>query len=442
MHQKVQIEGRKHWILTLVAVAAAQVVMAGLAHFLDFARGNFFLEAAISVPVIGLLLFVLVIRPVERELAESSSRIVGAMNERLAVETRYRHEIQSSEARYRSIVEDLTEMVVRRDVDGKVTFVNPAFLETFGLEGGDVLGRPLLFEPHPEDRPIVEEKLRQLGASAPVVKVWHRVETSHGVRWQTWTHRAILGPDREVAEIQSVGSDTTAIREIQDQISESRAELRDLAHRLFALQEEERRLVAKEIHDGLCQSLTALAFQIAFLKESLGAAAEEARGELQEINTLLESTISAARALAWRLRPGILDDLGLADALRVEARRFSERTRVACDVLAPEHRCTLSTAARSALFRIAQEALANVEAHSGAARVTVTLDHGPEGLRLTVEDDGRGIDPARVSDPRSQGLLGMRERALALQGNFTIEPRAAGGTSVRVEVPASAGQEA
>ncbi|MCK6681933.1 MAG: hypothetical protein L6R30_05865 [Thermoanaerobaculia bacterium] len=85
MHQKVQIEGRKHWILTLVAVAAAQVVMAGLAHFLDFARGNFFLEAAISVPVIGLLLFVLVIRPVERELAESSSRIVGAMNLETAV---------------------------------------------------------------------------------------------------------------------------------------------------------------------------------------------------------------------------------------------------------------------------------------------------------------------------------------------------------------------
>jgi PAS domain S-box-containing protein len=435
MTQKVLLKRRRHWYFAVISVVAVETFMALVGHRFDLIRLYPIAGALINAPLIFALLSILVIWPVERELTEQSNRIVKTVNEQLEVESRHVREIEERETRYKAVVEDLTEMVVRRKASGEITFANPAFLGAFGLTEDGVVGKTFPVMPDPQDRPCVDHKLKELGAATPLVKVWHRVETSQGTRWQSWTHHAILRPDGQVSEIQSVGSDITAMHATQDQIAQSRAELRDLAHRLFALQEEERRAVAKEIHDGLCQSLNALSFQVAFMRENLDLDREQLKADMNAISQLLRGVISEARELSRRLRPGILDDLGLIEAVRADASQFAARTGITCDVIAPEEGPPLGLAVRGAAYRIIEEVLRNVERHSGATAVRLELAFDGARLVIDILDNGRGIPPERMDDPRSLGLLGMRERANAIQGGVSILPGENCGSRIHVEMP-------
>ncbi|HSW06908.1 PAS domain-containing sensor histidine kinase [Aquabacterium sp.] len=234
--------------------------------------------------------------------------------------------------------------------------------------------------------------------------------------------------------------DVTEQRRDAWQVLASREALRALVRRLQHAQEEERTRVAREIHDELGQLLTGLKMDLRWLERKLSSpglppAMNALLDRTVAASVLNEQTITTVQKLAAELRPASLDQLGLAAALAQRARQFQQRTGVLCSVHWSEAVQDLAPAVATELFYICQEALTNVTRHAQATRVAIRLAAEDGGLRMEVEDDGRGIDPQVLLEPRSLGLLGMRERAAHCGGTVLLEAGAQGGTRVVVRIP-------
>ena len=212
-------------------------------------------------------------------------------------------------------------------------------------------------------------------------------------------------------------------------------QLRALAARLQSVREEERTRIAREIHDELGQALTAIKIDFAALIRELPEDAGPQIQRSRSILKLLDEAIQSVRKIATELRPGILDDLGLVAAVEWAAEDFQARTGTKCEVSLPGVDIALDQERATALFRILQEALTNVARHANATRVDVRLAQENGDLILQVHDNGQGIGKERLSTGSTLGILGMRERALLLGGDFTISGARGKGTTVRVRIP-------
>ena len=223
-------------------------------------------------------------------------------------------------------------------------------------------------------------------------------------------------------------------RTLSAALEESRAQLQRLAAGLLLAREEERTTIAREIHDELGQTLTALKMDAAWIRRRLADDMPQIGAKLAAMVTLIDGAVVTVRRIATDLRPGILDDLGLAAAVEWQAQEFEHRTGIACELRATVDQGEVDPLVSTAVFRIFQESLTNVARHSQASRVAVTLEHRHTDLVLEVRDDGIGIAEADASHVRSIGLAGMRERAQLVGGGFSISG-APGGTTVLVQIP-------
>ena len=221
----------------------------------------------------------------------------------------------------------------------------------------------------------------------------------------------------------------------ETELSYSYEQLRALAARLEDVREEERTEIARELHDQLGQALTALKYDLALLTARLGdkdaALARDGKG----IAAQMDALVKTVRRIATDLRPGVLDNLGLAASIEWQAGEFQKRMGIPCTVDAPEQRLPLTRTQKTALFRIFQETLTNIARHAQAQHVHVELATANSGVTLRVTDDGRGIQRAEIARTRSLGLLGMRERAELLGGAFDIRSAPGQGTTVTVSIP-------
>ena len=215
----------------------------------------------------------------------------------------------------------------------------------------------------------------------------------------------------------------------------ARQQLRDLASYLQNTREEERTRIAREIHDEFGQMITALKMDLSWLIKRLPQDEPELSRKADAMSETIDETLYNVRRISSELRPGILDDLGLAAAIEWQAETFSERSGILCELDLDEEGDDLDRQLATALFRILQEALTNVARHADASWVRVDLDVEPREVTLTVEDDGRGITQAELTDVESLGLMGMRERARALGGALTLEGRPSAGTTVIARIP-------
>jgi signal transduction histidine kinase len=233
----------------------------------------------------------------------------------------------------------------------------------------------------------------------------------------------------------------TAIRDIQARSDrerkqrESEQQLRDLAARLLEIREEERGTMAREIHDVLGQSLSALRIDLSWINNSLSSQPPEIGERIREMVANLDSTLDTMRELSTRLRPSVLDDLGLAAAIEWQVSEFARRTETRCDLDLGEEGIEIDRGRDIAIFRILQEALTNVARHAGADRVRVCLRREEGDLILEIEDDGKGTGMEDLSGHRALGVLGMRERARGQGGVIVIRRGSEGGTMVTLKVP-------
>ncbi|HET6484958.1 MAG TPA: sensor histidine kinase, partial [Spirochaetia bacterium] len=216
-------------------------------------------------------------------------------------------------------------------------------------------------------------------------------------------------------------------------LERSREELRSLASHLQALREEERTRVAREVHDELGGLLTTLKMELSLVarRGSRNSCQEEYHSALE----LIEQSLAMIHRIAADLRPVVLDDFGLFPALEWYLRDFQKRTGISCDLRADPVEWTLDRSSAASLFRVVQEALTNVARHAHATTVTVDLHREGGRLRVSVEDNGVGIDEARLANTRSYGLIGIRERVLSLGGELAIRGAPGRGTTVSLSIP-------
>lgn len=216
--------------------------------------------------------------------------------------------------------------------------------------------------------------------------------------------------------------------------------LRALSARLQTVREAERTRIAREIHDDLGQMLTAVMMDLSWLEDKLSKPRDvAARIALVEkvaaLSKLVSKTMDTVRTIAAELRPGILDELGLKAAIEWQCADFQKRAGIKCHLITELEDVALDRASATAMFRILQESLTNVLRHAKATVVALSLEEKEDELELTVTDDGRGITAAEISDPRSLGILGMRERAAMHGGTLNIIRLDGNGTRVVLRMP-------
>lgn len=232
-------------------------------------------------------------------------------------------------------------------------------------------------------------------------------------------------------------SEVARRRAVEVQVRELLERNRDLAQRLIQVQEAERRALARELHDELGQTCNGIRVEAAYIMNLAEGDKEAAAASARRIADAAEALYLLVRDMLRRLRPAVLDDLGLLPALQELCESWEERTGIACSFVpqglaedfAPDD------ASAIALYRVVQEGLTNVLRHAAASRVRIALRLAEEGrrLRLTLEDDGRGMDQARPSE--GLGLLGMRERIAGLGGELAIESAPGQGVRLTVALP-------
>ena len=246
----------------------------------------------------------------------------------------------------------------------------------------------------------------------------------HFLELDLWDHNRVL--ESRVAER------TRELQDSLDRLRETSRERQDLARRLVTAQEEERRRIAADVHDGPVQAVVALGMRLELLARRLADPGE--RTEMERIRATLADALTGLRTLMVELRPLTLGRDGLEAALREHQTRM-EATGGPVVSLIADLRSEPPADAQAVLFRIAQEALANVRKHAAASRVTVTLADDGEGARLCVRDDGRGFDLASAAEPGHLGLATMHERATLAGGWCRFESEPGAGATVTAWIP-------
>ena len=216
---------------------------------------------------------------------------------------------------------------------------------------------------------------------------------------------------------------------------DSIGQFRDLSAYLQAAREEERKRVAREIHDELGQALTAIKIELSLLREEVTHDATAATQRINYLKDRIDETIHAVKNIITKLRPGLLDDLGLSAAIEWQAKDFQQHTGIVCDVHCEPEEILIDSEISTAIFRIFQETLTNITRHSKATRVKAELLKTEDFLTLQVIDNGRGITREEINDPKSFGLIGIRERAQYWHGTVQIAGETGNGTNITIKFP-------
>jgi len=332
-----------------------------------------------------------------------------------------------------SILRYTPAVVYIKDRDGRYTFVNSRYEQLFGVRTEEIRGKT--------DRDIFPEDFadrfqandRKVLTDRSPCQIEERVPQEDGTHVYLSTKFPLYNEEGAVAAVCGISIDITEIKKARDQ-------MKRLSDSILASQEKERAAVSRELHDELGQVLTALRLDSAWLRERLKESDPGASLRTEAMCDLIDKAIDEVRGMATRLRPGVLDDLGLVDAIDWYTDDFEKRTRVSC-VFRHAGVPKVSDRVATAAYRIAQEALTNVVRHSKASRVDVSLRAEAGLLTLSVEDDGRGFDDRKLSESRGLGVIGMRERAELIGGTLEIRSRPGEGTRVHLKVPVDGARE-
>jgi len=236
-----------------------------------------------------------------------------------------------------------------------------------------------------------------------------------------------------------IWTETTGARRAEERILTAQDELRALALHVIDIQEAERKSIARELHDELGQILTSINYGLRRIARDREASVKPPRERIIDLIDRSYEAISAVRRISSELRPGILDHLGIKAAIEWLAMDFSKSSDLVVSARVDIVEEGLDDRTETALFRITQEALTNVVRHSRATEVEIDLHPVPGSIRLSIRDNGIGIEGDQVNSSESFGILGMRERAHSLDGSFSIRGEAGKGTRLTVTIPVRQG---
>jgi PAS domain S-box-containing protein len=390
--------------------------------------------------------------------------------------------LQESEARYRHIFENAVEGIYQSSPDGRYIEVNPAFARIFGYDSPEELKNSILdigsqLYLDPTVREACMRKVREQGAAVLEVQ-FRRKDGSTG--WVSNNVRAVRDRDGNITHFEGVAEDiterkraeeelwrahneleerveerTTELKRVNDQLvreilehnltlkalMQSEKDLRFLSSRLLDAQEEERKRIARELHDSIGQSLVAIKFSVENLLQGAGSRySNKLAKPLGVVVSTIQGAIEEARRIYTGLRPSILDDLGIHATISWFCREFrSAFPGINVDEQLEVEEDEIPQPIKIVIFRLVQEALNNVAKYSEAEQVNVSLMKAAHNIELAIVDDGKGFDPQELisqnAHEKGLGITGMRERTEFSGGTFVVESGIARGTTIRASWP-------
>jgi len=360
--------------------------------------------------------------------------------------------LRQSEERFRAILEQATEGFALIDEAGKVSAWNLALEKLTGLKRESVYDRPIweiefaLLMADPRKPELGFQLLKRRwqktlkNGQSPVLRVPEEARLQRRDGEVRYFERVVFPIDVEKRRLFGIfAHDTTERKRAEEALQASEAKLRALSRRIESVREEVQTRLAREIHDGIGQALSGMAMSLGWIGRKISATVDqEVQSELKSVEHVLAGLTSTVQDMTMRLRPRILDELGLHEALVTESQRFAARTNIQTTVDVSLERDALGNDAVTGVFRICQEALTNVYRHSGATSVHIGLQRRSRCVTLTVQDNGHGITDQQVLAPKSLGILGMQERALALGGQISVSGLPGVGTTVTLSLPMAA----
>jgi PAS domain S-box-containing protein len=380
----------------------------------------------------------------EQRVADRTIALEKANDElRAEIADRKRAEelLYESEGRFRQLAENINEVFWMCTPDFRRTlYVSPAYERIWGRsqEGGDRDIQSVFDSIHPEDWP----RMGGVIAAQTEFSIEYRIIRPDGsIRWIWSRGFPVRDQAGQIYRFCGVAADITDRRDAAERLKATNDQLRALSASVHRAREEEGTRIAREIHDELGSALTSMKWDLEELDKLLAhteANLPAVQEKLDAMMRLADQTIVAVRRIASDLRPGILDDLGLVDAIEWQAKDFQARTGIRCRCEHILDEANLNPEQSSGVYRILQEALTNIMRHAQARSVEIAMVEQPEEFILTITDDGKGITEEETNKGLALGLLGMKEQAHLLGGSVDISGASGGrGTTVTVRVPTS-----
>ena len=349
-------------------------------------------------------------------------------------QNRAQRALKDSEEKYRSLFELIGDAININAPDGTLLDANQAFHDLFGYTREDISSFNVVdVYANPADRENFLRRMAETGLVKDVVR-FRRKDSSVFDCQRT----AVARKDESGAVVAYLGinRDITEQKHDHAELERSRGALRRLAAHLQSVREEERAAVAWELHDEVGQALASVNMDLDSLRGKLPPATPvAAHAALDRIAGVLNDTIARLRRLYTDLRPGMLDDLGLAAAIEWQTSEFAGHSGIACQVVRLDEVTLPDADSRLALYRVFQEALDNVVRHSGATKVEVSVERHDRHAAVRICDNGRGITGGELNSPSALGLAAMHERMRACGGTLAIRRDDEGGTVVEATVP-------
>lgn len=354
--------------------------------------------------------------------------------ERLAME----RALRESEERFRQLAENINEVFWITDAEStKIIYISPAYQRVWGRTRESLYRSPQSWMEaiHPEDNEQVTANMQSRGLG-PHDLTYRIVRPDGSIRWIRDRGFPVRNESGAVVRFTGIAEDITESKQTEKQLEHFADLLQGLSHRLFEIQEEERRHLARELHDEIGQRLTAAKLNLKLIASDVAPAG---RDRMEDSIRILDHLLQQVRQLSLDLRPPLLDELGLIPALRWLADQQGQRSGLRITFTANVEQLDVDGTIPIACFRVAQEAITNAIRHANAKVIHLELRHKVERIWLSVRDDGVGFDPATIQQQAARGasfgLVSMKERVLLAGGEWEVESSAEGGTEIRAWFP-------
>jgi len=390
-------------------------------------------------------------------IRDTAGRVIGASNVARDISERKRSEValRESEERFRALVNASSDVVYRmspdwsemRELDGR------RFVGDTGKPRKDWLNEYI----HPDDQPIVLRTIREAVQTKSMFELEHRVRRTDGtLGWTNSRAVPLLNVNGEILEWFGAASDVTARKEAEEsfrklaqtldtevrartrELEERSNQLRELSWRLLTSQDEERRHIARELHDSAGQTLTVLGITLAQLLQKTGRNAPELATEAEQIQETVQQLHREIRTTSYLLHPPLLDESGLCSAINWYVQGLLERSGLRVHLDISEEFGRLPRDMELVIFRLVQESLTNIHRHSESKTASIRIARESNQISLDIRDQGKGMSPARLAEIQSGrsgvGISGMRERLRQFEGTLNIESDSS-GTRVFATIP-------
>lgn len=310
-------------------------------------------------------------------------------------------------------------------MDNSIKYINTAFENMTGYKKKDIIALkppyPWIINDETADNNVFF-KFERLYKKANGDKIW--VELSRSESHDKNGNDIII---ENWIDISKRKSKEESLQNYQDQ-------LRMLTSHLEFIKETERKKIAKEVHDELGQIMTVLKMDIYWILKRIPQKNDELIKKTRSTINLIDSAIKSVQRISTELRPRILDDFGLVEAINYQIKQFIELSNIDCEIIRIPENINLDQESSIAFYRIIQEIMTNIIRHSNANKVTIDFEIKRKRLYMTIKDNGKGINKETLKDPKSLGIIGIKERVKYLNGRFKIES-GTNGTEVNINIP-------